>query len=129
MLGPVAGIRIIREVGVMKLYSTLRRLVDWDLNQHHRPGSLSLLLGMLPWLGIVPISRWLDRSLEQGLIVIATVLTAVWLLFVVWRGWRLLRASILKSDRAYDRKGRFMLPPEYKRTISATGAKRQREGG
>ena len=49
---------------------------------------------------------------------IAASISAVWLGFVAWRAIRLIRAGNIKSDRFYDVKGKFDLPPEYAATAS-----------
>lgn len=53
-------------------------------------------------------------------------LIVAWVFFAAWRATRLLRADIIKSDRDYDRRGKYLLPPEYAATESPLAASRRR---
>lgn len=44
----------------------------------------------------------------------------------LWRGYRLLKASVVKGDRQFDQNGKFMLPAEYRDTENATKARRHK---
>lgn len=98
-------------------YLRFRRLVDYDLANNRRPFSL---LGVLPGVAILAIAggSWLGWLVGLGLAV-------VWLSFIGWRSWRLMKTAALRGDRAYDRIGKFALPSEYAATESATSARRR----
>lgn len=53
-------------------------------------------------------------------------LAAVWFAFVTWRGIRLLRAMAVYGDRQFDRKDKYSLAPEYRRSESTLRAKRRK---
>jgi hypothetical protein len=58
--------------------------------------------------------------------VILLISLASWFAFLIWRGMRMSRAAMLRSDRRYDRETKYCLPAEYHSTESAT-AIRQRK--
>lgn len=106
------------------VFARLCRFVDWDLRRfsgvHRGPCSLliALVIAGLPAL-------FLDHPIQgNDVIVVAAfgAVAALWVGFVLWRVWRFLRAEAMKSDRIYDRSGKYQLPPEYAQTESATKA-------
>lgn len=110
----------------MKILAPLCRFIDWDLRRTPitTAGNLSLLIGMLPWLVIGLIRQWADKSSSPLVLVLA--FDAVWFALVGWRAWRLFRQSAERNDRLYDQSGKYVLPPEYAHTESATKARRRR---
>jgi type VI protein secretion system component VasK len=110
------------------VFTRLCRFVDWDLGRSGgvRTGSCSLLIAFM----IAGLPALFVGHPVQGkdVIVLAAfgTIAALWIAFVLWRGWRLLRAEAVKADRAYDRGGKYQLPPEYVQTESATRAARRR---
>jgi hypothetical protein len=115
----------------MKAFSLIRRFVDWDLSRGPSVGigNLTLLVIIVPWLAVLPLRSMLAGSAWVVLLSITAILTTIWLGFVAWRGWRLIRSTALRGDRAYDRVGKLELASEYKETESATQAKRRRSMG
>jgi hypothetical protein len=113
----------------MPAMSLLFRFIDWDLRR--RPittaGNLTLLIGMLPWLAIMLIQRNTSEPAVTSVLVIVIGLDIAWFALVGWRGWRLFRQSAARSDRHYDSKGKYLLPPEYAATESATKARSRRK--
>lgn len=109
-------------------FARLCRFVDWDLSRSSgvHTGSCSLLIALM----IVGLPAFLlDLPVHgNGVIVVAAfgAVAALWIGFVLLRGWRLLRAEAMKSDRAYDSSGKYQLPPEYAQTERATKAAQQR---
>jgi hypothetical protein len=59
--------------------------------------------------------------------VIVAGVSGGWVLFVAWRTWRMTKATVLKSDREYDQKGKFQLSREYWGSESATAARRHKK--
>ncbi|MDK2766799.1 MAG: hypothetical protein KYX69_03670 [Sphingomonas sp.] len=106
------------------LYLKVRNLVDGDIKANSRPASpfLGLLVVTPPLVGGLPFSGFFAISLWIALIAIAVV----WTGFAWWRGVRILRASVLRGDRDYDRRIKYGLPPEYVATESATASQRRR---
>ena len=71
-------------------------------------GAAALIIPML--LVFVPaVPQWA----LQGSWLIGLALWALWVIFLIWRAARLIRAGDYKSARDYDRRGKFLLPPEY----------------
>ncbi len=110
------------------VFARLCRFVDWDLGGPGgvRTGSCSILICIV--IAGLP-ALFLDHPIRgNGVAVVAAfgTIAALWIAFVLWRGWRLLRAEAVKADRAYDRGGKYQLPPEYVQTESATRAARRR---
>jgi hypothetical protein len=103
----------------------------------------------------VSLRRWIDSCLIEGLKYKLLVLPIValglflslvfgprhpawivlppfailWLGFIAWRGWRLMKSSAMRSDRSFDRKGKFALADEYHNTESATATKLRKRRG
>lgn len=104
----------------MGVFHRIRQFVDWDLSKTGgiNTGTYSLIITFLPVLPFV-----IARS-AMGIATTAP-LSVAWAAFVGWRAWRLLKASRIRADREYDRKGKFNLPPEYRSTESVTKARRR----
>ncbi|NBW07321.1 MAG: hypothetical protein EBR82_04785 [Caulobacteraceae bacterium] len=51
--------------------------------------------------------------------------SVIWTGFVLWRAGRMMQAASIKGDRQYDQHGKYLLPPEYARSESATAARRR----
>ncbi|WP_093512414.1 hypothetical protein [Sphingopyxis sp. YR583] len=83
---------------------------------------LTLLPGMLPLLPLAFIGQRFPLAW-----VIAAVWFVMWALFVSWRYLRYLKEISIKSDRHFDRVGKYDLPPEYADTESATKARQRRK--
>lgn len=78
---------------------------------------------MLPFL---PLAMFVgQRSLWAWGIALAWFLA--WTLFTVWRYLRYLKEISIKSDRHFDRVGKYDLPPEYADSESATKARQRRK--
>jgi hypothetical protein len=97
-------------------YLKLRHWVDAQLASgswlvRRRPFKDSILIFAIPallgWAPFVP--RWAVSSS----LVVAAAMWLLWIAFVGWRAARLIRAGNYKSARDYDRRGKFLLPPEY----------------
>ena len=95
-------------------YLFVRRWVDRKLSHSRRyvqeEAGWPALLPILPLVALRSTNGW-----AWG---VAASISAVWLGFVAWRAIRLIRAGNIKSDRFYDVKGKFDLPPEYAATAS-----------
>ena len=66
---------------------------------------VALVPAMIPFLGIPIIGPWWATP--------AAAWAVLWLGFVGWRAFRLMKATRIKRDRAYDAKGKFRLGREY----------------
>jgi len=113
----------------MKRYTRLRRFVDWDLSKTGgvRAGDYTLMIGMAVIGFPLPFLSQPYRGVETVIISIALGACFAWFAFVGWRASRLCRASGIRSDRRYDRAGKFELSAEYASTESATQAARRRK--
>lgn len=111
----------------MSLLTRLRRFVDWDFGTSNTVGGNAslLVLGLVWLLAVFAMGSGGPRIWTVSL-VLAAIFSLAWLMFVLWRGWRLFRASAIKGDRAYDQKGKAKLPPEYRDTESVTKASRSK---
>ena len=58
---------------------------------------------------------------------IAAVWFVAWTIFTFWRYARYLKEVSIKSDRQFDRSGKYNLPPEYADSESATRARQRRK--
>lgn len=111
----------------MRLVHRLRRFVDWDLGSSAvGAGKASLLVAMLLWVPALIAQTWANATVAKLLLPLTLLLNAAWFAFVIWRGLRLLKASALKGDRDYDRRGKYHLASEYRASESATRARRRR---
>ena len=106
-------------------YLQVRRWVDRDLS-NNRLRSLAMSATFLPILAIVLIAPVLPGPLKVIGWIAAVGAGSSWGAFVIWRGFKLTKAAIIRGDRAYDRTGKFALPPEYRDTESATRALKRR---
>jgi hypothetical protein len=114
----------------MRLLARLRRFVDWDFaTSGVQFGNASLLVLGALWLPAIAARGSEDWWIRVGSLMLAAICSLIWMSFVLWRGWRLFRASAFKGDRRYDRETRLELPPEYRDTESATKASRSRREG
>ena len=112
----------------MTVFSRLCWLIDWDLKRKsaNSAGHLTLLVGLTPWLLLSVTDQRPNGSSVSVPLIIGLIFDALWFGVVGWRAWLLFRRSAAKSDRLYDQKGKYMLPPEYADTESATGARRRK---
>ena len=115
----------------MKMLALLCRFVDWDLSRKPvtTAGNLTILLGILPWFLLLTIRDAAKQHVSTPLLVTTISLDVIWFAFVATRAWRLFRVSAERSDRLYDRSGKYALPPEYAETESATSARRKPKSG
>jgi hypothetical protein len=113
----------------MTVFTRLCRFMDWDLSAtgYVRSGAWSITSGLLIVNLPIPFVSRPYGVLEMLVIAMVVGLALAWFAFVAWRGWRLLRASGARGDRAYDRHGKFDLPSEYAASESATRATRRRK--
>lgn len=104
----------------MSIFAHLCRFVDWDFRSSGvHAGTFSIFIAFLPVLpGLI-------ASSAVG-VALAAPLSAAWISFVAWRIWRMLKAEGVKSDRKFDRTGKFALPPEYWASESITSARQRR---
>ena len=108
-------------------YLTVRKWIDHDIAHRYRQPSIqvsSLVTGIL-LMTLILADGWLFRLALAPLL----LLSAIWTGFVFWRLSRILRAATIIGDREYDRKAKFMLPPEYANSESATAAGRHKRQG
>ena len=105
-------------------YLRIRRLVDRDLIDSHRP--FSIILPMI--VGMFVAAPFGSNASERlWAFAIAQILLLPWYLFVGWRFSRLCRAASLRSARQYEREGRYKLPLEYADSESAAMARRRKK--
>ncbi|MFK0298290.1 hypothetical protein ACIQTU_03630 [Brevundimonas sp. NPDC090276] len=104
------------------VYLKIRRWVDVRLSDpavHVQLGPLLVRRAHLPVLiAVAAFAPLIALHLLIGpLPAPAWLIGCVWAVasaaFMGWRGWRLIRASSIKSARDYDRRAKFDLPPEY----------------
>lgn len=109
----------------MKPLMLRRKFVDWDLSKTGaiRSGAASLLIAMaIASTPFIVVVRPFSTS-ALAAICIAFTASFVWLTFVAWRGYRLLRIEAIKGDREFDLRDKHLLPEEYASTESATKAR------
>lgn len=102
-----------------------RRLLAWidrgwqspPIRLQSRRSSLSVTL---PAVSFVLLNAAVH--LPKAIFWLGVGILSSWGLLVHWRGWLAFRRFARDSDRRYDRKGKFNLPPEYYSTESATAA-------
>ena len=107
---------------VRQIWLLARGWTDGVLRDSGSRVELTLLPGMLPFLPTLffkeqfPL-RWVP----------AAAWFVAWVFFVSWRYVRYLKEISIKSDRHFDRVGKYDLPPEYADSESATKARQQRK--
>lgn len=107
-----------------RIYLRIRRMVDYDIEENQRPASL--VLGFVPLI-VAGMAGVEAASVSGGALwFVLLTICLVWTSFVLWRAYRMSRAWILRSDRDYDRRGKFLLSREYWQSESATSARRRR---
>ena len=84
-------------------------------------------------LVILPIvlARWTTDHVATGglaIWIVAGLLSAIWLGFIGWRAVILIMRFNARSERLYDERDKFALPPEYRDTESAVHARARRRG-
>ena len=79
---------------------------------------------LVPPITFALIALQLDKSAPT--IVLVVLVIALWIVFILVRGWRMLKAISLKDDRVYDRREKYLLAPEYYESESATSARHNR---
>ncbi len=109
-------------------FGPLRRFVDWDLSRGPSvgTGNLTILIAITPWAGLLAFRKSMSEAMEAVGLTAASIATVIWLAFVCWRGWRLMRATGIRGDRAYDREGKLNLSSDYLKSESTTKAGRRR---
>ena len=119
------------DTALMKPFLLLRRFVDWDLGRFESVGigNLTLLVIVVQWLAVLPLRSILIGAAWTVVLWVTIVATTIWLGFVAWRGWRLIRVVMIRGDRAYDRTDKLRLSSDYRETESATKMKRRRRSG
>lgn len=100
-----------------------RRFVDRELAKPRTTAPLPV--GLLVFAMVFLRPHLAPPAALAGWIIVAAACLA-WVAFVAWRGWRLFRAGALRSDRAFDQRGKFKLPPEYWTSESASRARRRK---
>ena len=105
----------------MSVYLLLRRWVDATWISNHK---LLFLPVVIVWL--VMLLAFGDAARTFFALVLLSVITAAWVGFISWRGYRLGRATTTAADRVYDRKTKYSLSKEYWDTESATAALRRK---
>ncbi len=105
----------------MGIRSTICRLVDWDIAQP-KPGRLALLIGIAPWIALSLLNGQSEKA-SISAFYSAIIFDVFWFGFTGWRGWLIFRRTAIREDRRYDRIGKYLLPPEYANTESATKAR------
>jgi hypothetical protein len=76
----------------MTAYQRLRRFVDRDLGrQAGRPGTFVVVIAVLPFFGVPLIGSWWWIP--------SLLFLAVWLGFVAYRLWWVLRTGLIDADR------------------------------
>lgn len=103
------------------------RIRDWTDKRIAASGSARYLaaLPLVPFLPLIFLSDSFPATYRTAIYAVAAACFIVWNGIVIWRGVRLTRASSLISDRAYDREGKYALPPEYAYTESSTAARQR----
>jgi len=111
----------------MTLASALGTIVKWmDRDIRAYPKTISHMLGLIPsvFMGIT------NSNLRGPLAAIGWTVSitfgVVWTALVVWRFAAHAKREAIKSDRAFDRKGKFLLSPEYHDSESETAANRRK---
>ncbi|HST91375.1 MAG TPA: hypothetical protein VLJ13_04175 [Brevundimonas sp.] len=90
------------------IYVVVRRWVDARFSSDEtRQGDLVVLPVV-----ILVLPLWFAGSMPI-LAACGVVIALAWLWFVSWRAWRLIRTASIKDARDYDRRGKFLIPPEY----------------
>ena len=128
---PIAEMAELADGRRVKVFLHLRRFVDWDLSRGPSVGigNLTILAVIVPWLAVLPLRNIVDRTSWAFVLWSTATLSVLWIGFVAWRGWRLFRASALRSDKAFDREERFGLSSDYHESESSTKARRRRQNG
>lgn len=80
----------------------------------------------LPLPGMLPMFAPLLLN-SPALRVFTWTWFVLWSGFIAWRWWVYMKVEATRSDRAYDRKGKFRLVREYWGTESATSAKARKK--
>jgi hypothetical protein len=108
-----------------KRYLRIRRWVDRDVS---RPSVSSVAIGpaCLALAPFVALEYLTDGAAPNALLALPAPIALGWFGFVCWRGSRMARAGMLKSSRDYDRKGKYLLPPEYANSESSFAAARRK---
>jgi len=81
----------------------------------------------LPAIAFVLVHATVLPDLPLAILWLCVGLLTAWAVMVHWRGWLVFKAFARSSDRQYDRKDKFALPPEYRDTESATAAAERRK--
>src|SRR3712207_355530 len=91
----------------------VRDMVDADLSREIKPGTFSLIIGVMlfiaPYGLLPPPVGWITGGLLSG----------VFIAFAGWRAVRLLKAAAVRGDRDYDRNTKALLAKDYQNSESA----------
>ncbi|QMW21854.1 hypothetical protein [Sandaracinobacteroides saxicola] len=107
----------------MKWYLPIRRWVDSRWNEPGNGWKAAFAIAMIP---MVLVSA---SGLGSMSFTLSVVWAIIWMMFMAWRGLRMLRAGAIVHEQEYDRRGKFKLTHEYHRTGSATAARRAARRG
>lgn len=94
------------------IYLGVRRWTDTELARggNHNLASLPFVVALCLSAPFHLYTTGPARLIGVGAFLL---LAAAWVVFMVWRGVRLMRAASIRSARRFDRHGKYDLPPEY----------------
>ena len=92
-------------------------MVDREFSRAY-PSRLPLLPAFLPAIAASLLQHRIYSPLLYGL-------TGLWTAFILWRGYRLMRAASIRGDRKFDREDKYNLIPDYAASESVLSANRR----
>ncbi|MGA0546432.1 hypothetical protein ACO2Q1_14260 [Brevundimonas sp. VNH65] len=108
-----------------RTYLKVRKWVDDDLTEV-RGRAISLFAPVYAGIGALVAAGLLGPVGIGVFWLLALPALIACEVFVLWRAVRLSRAFTILGDRDYDRRGKYLLPPEYANTESPLAAKRRK---
>ena len=108
----------------VRSYFRVRRRVDKEISTHQQYALPVWAANLLAILMLVGAYHAGPLTLAIFWFLVAPF-WAIWTVFVIWRVSRLIRADVIRGDRQYDRRGKYLLPPEYAHTKSITAINRR----
>ncbi len=110
-----------------KIWLAVRNWTDQKVRQSGTAAEAALLPAFLPAVLVILWGQFLKIEHAFWIWSICVCWFVCWNIFAGWRLVRHLKEVSLRSDRHYDRVGKYDLPPEYADSESATKAKRRRK--
>lgn len=125
---PIAETQDMEPIISAKTVWRIRRWVDHEVSKptYNSFAFAPACFALTPFVALEFVTH---GASPDWLLVLPITFAVAWVGLVIWRGARMAKAGSLKSSRDYDRKGKYLLPPEYADSESTLAARTRKTRG